>query len=357
MIWKKNTDMSKQTQLTAAKKQLFFAGLHSLLSAGLDFSTSFSLLISSEQNEKLKQLIRTLYDGVVSGSALWKTMQASGCFSALDFGVIRIGEQTGRINDALEFLSDYYRKRMEQQRMITSAVSYPLVILCTALVVVTFMVLVIVPMFEQVYSRMGSELPALTQMTISFSKSFPGYMAVFAVLFLGGVCFFLFWGQRPKVRATLASLLIRLPLIGNILRKNEQARFCRLLYLLLVSGVPLLHGLEMLQQIITFYPYQASLEDFCKSLKRGELLYTNMERYSLLYDSKFTTLVRVGEETHRLPQMLKRHGDELTSELEYSLKQLGTMLEPVLILFVGALVAVILVSMYLPMFKLGGIMG
>ena len=82
-----------------------------------------------------------------------------------------------------------------------------------------------------------------------------------------------------------------------------------------------------------------------------------MERYPALYDPKFTTLVRVGEETHRLPQMLKRQGDELTSELEYSLKQLGTLLEPLLILFVGVLVAVILISMYLPMFKLGGVMG
>ena len=154
-----------------------------------------------------------------------------------------------------------------------------------------------------------------------------------------------------------ACCLLRLPLIGKILRKNEQAQFCRLLYLLLVSGVPLIRGLEMLLQIITLRPYQASIEDFCRSLKHGELLYTNMERHSWLYEMKFITLVRVGEETHRLPQMLKRQGDELTQELEYSLKQLGTMLEPILILFVGVLVAVVMVSMYLPMFKLGGVIG
>ena len=95
-------------QLTDTKKLLLFAGLHSLLSAGLDFSTSFSLLISSERDAKLKELIRTLYDKVVSGSALWQAMQSGGSFSPLDFGVIRIGEQTGRIDESLQFLSDYY---------------------------------------------------------------------------------------------------------------------------------------------------------------------------------------------------------------------------------------------------------
>ena len=167
----------------------------------------------------------------------------------------------------------------------------------------------------------------------------------------------IFWGQQPKVRWALASIVLRLPLMGKIVRKNEQARLCRLLYLLIASGVPLLHGLEMLQEIITFFPYQASLVEVCSSLRRGEPLHINMGRYPALYDSKFITLVRVGEETHRLPQMLKHQGDELTLELEYSLKQLGTMLEPLLILLIGVLVAVILISMYLPMFKLGEFMG
>lgn len=349
--------MNKQAPLSASKKQVFFAGLHSLLSAGLDFSTSFSLLISSERNARLKGLFTALYDGVVSGSSLWETMRVCGCFSALDFGVVRIGEQTGRIDEALEFLSEYYLKHIRQQRMITSAVSYPLVILCTALVVVTFMVLVIVPMFEQVYSRMGSDLPALTRMTIAFSKQFPVYMLILAILLAVAVLFFLVWGKTPQVRSASASALLRLPLIGRIIGQNQQLRFCRLLELLLVSGVPLLYGLEMLGRIITFYPYQSSLADFCASLKQGETLHENMARYPRLYDPKFTTLVRVGEETHRLPRMLQRQSEELASELEYGFKQLGTMLEPVLVLFVGALVAVILVSMYLPMFKLGNVLG
>lgn len=349
--------MKSRVKLPDAKKETLFAGLHSLLSAGLDFSRSFTLLITSENDRNLKQLLQTLYDGVVSGRSLWQAMEASGPFSALDYGVVRIGEQTGRIAEALQFLADYYRKRIAQRRMVISAVSYPSVILCTAIVVVIFMMLVIVPMFEQVYARMGGQLPALTQAIISLSKDFPGYSIVFLILTAAGITFFTLYGQKTKVRSVIAYIILRIPVAGEIVRKNQQAQLCKLLYLLISSGIPLLHGLEMLRDIITFYPYQASLNSFCDSLRKGELLYHNMERYPKLYDPKFTTLVRVGEETHRLPYMLQRQGEELTAQLEYSLKQLGSMLEPVLILFIGILVAVILISMYLPMFKLGGIMG
>ncbi len=339
-----------RVNIASVKKQALFASLHSLLGAGLDFSRSFSLLISSEEDRQLKQLLQSLYDGVVSGSSLWQAMRAAEAFTALDCGVVRIGEQTGRIADALQFLADYYSKRIAQRRMVVSAVSYPLVILCTAVVVVVFMMLVIVPMFEQVYSRMGGELPALTRAIISFSSDFPGY-AVGFLLLTGAVTLFFI-----RSRATAAKVILHLPVVGRIVRQSQQAQLCKLLHLLIASGVPLLHGLEMLHGILTFPPYRASLGNFCDSLRRGELLYQNMERYPRLYDPKFTTLVRVGEETHRLPQMLRRQADELTARLEYSLKQLGSMLEPVLILLVGFLVAIILVSMYLPMFKLGGIM-
>jgi type IV pilus assembly protein PilC len=113
----------------------------------------------------------------------------------------------------------------------------------------------------------------------------------------------------------------------------------------------------MLVDIITFYPYQLSFKSIADALQHGEMFTANLEKYGNLYDKKLTTLLRVGEETNRLPHMLNMQAEEFTKNLEYLLKKLGDMLEPILIIFVGALVAIILISMYLPMFKLGGIMG
>ena len=145
--------------------------------------------------------------------------------------------------------------------------------------------------------------------------------------------------------------------MGDTLKKSVQARFCRLLGLLASSGVPLLQGIGMLEGIIVFYPYRVSFARIARELERGACLSEALERFAELYDRRLVTLLRVGEQTGRLPEMLVREGDVLTGELEHRLRSLGNLLEPVLILLVGLLVAVILVAMYLPMFCLGGIMG
>ena len=134
------------------RKEAMFAELHSLLSSGLDFSRSFSLLIEGERDAGNRALFKELYRSVVRGEPLWRSFERSARFAPLDCGVLRIGEETGRLDEALAFLADYYRKRIAQRRMVSGAVSYPLIILFTAVVVVIFMVLVIVPTFEQVLS-------------------------------------------------------------------------------------------------------------------------------------------------------------------------------------------------------------
>ncbi len=343
--------------LKEGRKEALFAELHSLLSAGLDFSRAFELLMAGEKDDDMRRLLRQLFDSVIRGDSLCVALENSRRFAPLDCGVVRIGEETGRLDEALAFLADYYRKRMAQRRMVSSAVSYPLVILATAIVVVIFMVLVIVPMFEQVYARLGGELPALTRWIIAFSRSFPQRIAVGGSVCAVAVALYLRFRNCDNVRRMTAALLLRFPFVGEILRRNYQASFCKLLYLLTRSGVPLLRGVGMLSEIITFWPYQQSFRDICTGLERGELFADAMERHAAVYDRRLLTLIRVGEQTGRLPEMLRKQADDLSARLEHSLKQLGTLLEPLLILLIGALVAVILIAMYMPMFKLGSAFG
>lgn len=340
-----------------SRREVLYAELHALLTAGLDFSRAFALLIDGERDTRLKELLQRLYADVVGGAALWQAMQRNGSFRPLDCGVVRIGEQTGRLSETLDFLRDYYRKRVAQQRMVASAVSYPLVILCTAVGVVAFMLSVVVPMFEQVYERMGGELPALTRGIIVLSKSLPRY-AAWGGSVAAALAVLLYRNRRnERLRARAAAWLLRLPPVGNIIRRNSQAQFCKLLCLLTSSGVPLLTGVGMLADVIGFAPYRQSFAAIGRHLEQGGSFSGGVARFPALYDRKLTALLRVGEETNRLPEMLKRQGDALAEELEYRIKRLAAMLEPVLIMLVGLLVAVILIAMYLPMFRLGGIMG
>ena len=344
-------------KISEGKREMFYTEWHALLTAGLDFSHTFRLLIECEQDARLKRLLESLYEKIIEGASLWQAMKLSGAFKPMEYGVIRIGDETGRLAETLDFLSVYFHKKEQQRRLISSAVSYPIIILITAVAVVTFMLAVVVPMFSEVYARMGGELPALTQQIVSLSRSFPAYALVATVLF--SVCGIYCHINRSKmsVRRWRARLMLGCPMMGTILRKSQESQFCRLLHLLSSSGVPLLSSVGMLRGVMTFLPYEESFEQIQRMLEEGKPFYKGLACFPKLYDRKLVTLIQVGEETNRLPEMLQKQGDALTSELEYAIRRMGALLEPMLIVFVGLLVAIILIAMYMPMFSLGGIIG
>lgn len=163
----------KNTMMKDKAKYVLFSQLYSLLSSGLNFSHSFELLIHEEEKKKEIGILKEVYRKILVGNEFWKSLEMVGAFTELDCGVIRIGEETGKIEQSLMFLSDYYQKKNEQKRMLTSALSYPLIVIITAFLVLFFMITVVVPMFEQVYSRMGGTLPAITCFILRISTHFP----------------------------------------------------------------------------------------------------------------------------------------------------------------------------------------
>ncbi len=344
---------NKHARLTDKKKYLLFSQLYSLLSSGLSFSRSFDLLIQGEKKRKDAEVFKGVYQKILVGNEFWKSMELSGSFTDLDCGVIRIGEETGKIDQSLSFLSDYYRKKNEQRRMLVGALSYPAVIVVTAMLVLFFMITVVVPMFEQVYTRMGGSLPEITRFMLRLSSHFPAFVVVAGFLVLSFVVIKLMYGKTEKYRRLSSGFLLHIPLIGRLVRTHYQAQFCRLLYLLVSSDVPLLRSLTMLESIIGFYPYSRSFARIAEGLRRGQSFSENMEQFQDIYGNKLVTLIRVGEETNCLDKMLLAQANDITSELEHELKQLGNVLEPVLILGIGVIVAFVLIAMYMPMFQLG----
>jgi type IV pilus assembly protein PilC len=344
------------SKLSDNKKELLFSELHSLLSSGLDFNRSFEMLVCSEKGNKNYNLLNNLYLSIVKGNQLCTAMKNSGAFSSIDYGIVKVGEETGRLDEILLFLSDHYRKIEERNKMLKSAVSYPIIIFITALLVITFMILVIVPMFEQVYMRMGGELPAITQSVIHLSKKFPLILTASTIIIVIVGAWLFTTGETPNTQKIIYKLLLAVPYIGDIQRKNAIVIICKFLSLMLASGIPLMNGIALLEDIVKSYPHKVSFRQIVHDLSAGKSFSSALSAFPRLYNKKFVTLVGVGEETNRMSTILKKFGDELSIELEYKLKFLGNIIEPVLILLVGALVALILVSMYLPMFKLSGIM-
>jgi type IV pilus assembly protein PilC len=344
---------NKNHKVSDSKKYLLFSQLHSLLKAGLSFSRSFDLLIQGEKGKADSELLQTVYRHILVGNEFWKSMELTDSFTELDCGVIRIGEETGKLDQSLSFLCDYYHKKNEQRRMLVSALSYPIIIVVVAMLVLFFMISVVVPMFQQIYSRMGGHLPEITILMLKISSHFPSMFTLFGFIILLFIVLKHLYGKTEAYRKINSTFLLNIPLIGNLVKIHYQAQFCKLLYLLVCSGVPLIKSLSMLESIIRFYPYSKSFAEMIAGLKRGESFAGKMGEFNDIYGNKFISLIRVGEETNCLDKMLLNQADDLTSELEHDLKQLGNILEPALILFIGGIVAFVLIAMYMPMFQLG----
>lgn len=333
-------------------KRTFFSQLQTLIRSGLSFSRAFELIIEGAKTKE-KALYVRIFDEVVSGKELWRSLEVDKAFTELDRSVVRIGEETGRLVDALEFLTDYYQKREEQKRMVTSALSYPIITLSIAVIVLVFMLLVVVPMFEQVYARMGGELPAITRQIIGMSESAPAVLGIMVLLGLSMYGVRHMFGSSDKYQSITSGIVMRLPLASGLIRKYQVSRFSRIMHLLVSSDVPILQALYLMRGIITFYPYRQSIEEVCQMIEKGETLTGGMSRYENLYGKRFLVLLKVGEETNSIEQMLLTQANDTNAELEYEIKQLNNIVEPFLILAIGIIVAFVLIAMYMPMFKLG----
>lgn len=333
-------------------KIIFFSQLQTLIRSGLSFSRAFELIIESA-GKKDKAMYERIYHEVVSGKELWRSIEVEKSFSELDRSVVRIGEETGRLVEALTFLTDYYHKREEQKRMLTSALSYPVITLTVAVVVLVFMLLVVVPMFEQVYARMGGDLPTITNSIISFAESAP---AVLGFMFLSALVLYgvnRIYCKSERYQSVIASAVMHLPLVSGLVMKYQLSRFCRIMHLLLSSDVPILRSLLLMEGIITFYPYRRSIREIHRKIEAGYGLTDGVAMHEKLYGKRFLVLLRVGEETNSLERMLLRQAEDTNAELEHEIKQLNNVVEPLLILCIGIIVAFVLIAMYMPMFKLG----
>ena len=346
--------MIKQKNIKDHQKETLFLELKSLLSSGLSFGRTFELLIQTEKNETLKTLLSNIFNDIINGNSLWSSMQKTNVFTPLDYGVIRIGEETGKLENSLLFLAEYYKKKIIQKRIIVNALSYPLIIMTTALFVLFFMIVVVVPMFEQVYSRMGSELPWMTRVIVNLSSQID--IIGLILTFICGSFFIIhiLYKDSDKYKKTTSNLLLRIPIIGEIIKKHYEGQFCKLMFLLYGSGIPILNGVQLIKEIIIFYPFRNSFLDIESNIKNGYSLSHGLKIHSNIYSIKLITLINVGEETNKMADVLSKQSDDISAELEHKLKQFGSILEPVLILFIGTIVALILISMYMPMFKLGG---
>jgi type IV pilus assembly protein PilC len=328
-----------------------YKDLQMLLSSGIDIKTSFELILDNFNKIEDKKILEQIKSDIVNGNSISVSFAKSGKFSMYEIFSIKIGEETGKLNIVLKELSTYFAKKIDQKRKILSAFSYPAIVMLTAIGAIFFMMHFIVPMFEEVFKRFGNKLPPITQFIINVSHNFSRYL-VFFILFMIVVVIIIYINRKNEhYRKYSTSLILRIPVFGELIRKINISRFCLAMELLLTSKTPILNAIQLIQKMLPFYPIESSLIIIEMDLLHGIPLNKTMGQFSI-FDKRMISMIKVAEEVNQLDKIFGQLKDQYNSEVEYLADNINSVMEPMLIIFIGIFVGFILVSMYLPMFQL-----
>jgi type IV pilus assembly protein PilC len=348
-----NTDIRfGRSKIPDKIKESFYLELWSLLQAGVDIRTSLELITSEIRKKKTREVFASMAELIVSGATLSAALKKAKGFSSYEYFSIQVGEETGKLLLVLKQLADYFGKKIKQRRQIIGAIIYPVVVLVVAFGAVSFMVSYVVPMFSDTFKRFGNDLPPITKAVISFSKFMKEFIGPSLLFVLLLIVFATWQSKKDWFRNFTSIILLKLPVVGAIIRKVYLSRFSNTMALLIGSRMPMIQSIQLTRQMVSFYPIERSLAVVEKNILEGSSLHKSLKQHSI-YPSKMISIIKVGEEVNQLELFFNRLAEEYSNEVEYQTILLSKFLEPLIIVVLGFIVGVILIAMYLPLFKLG----
>ena len=338
------------------KKEDFYSELGVLLKAGINLKDALALLQGNQKKDKQKAFYGEMVEALVSGRSFFELLRERPEFTEYEYYSVKIGEETGTLTRIVEELGKFYERKNEQRRALTNALTYPIIILCTAVLVVIFMLRMVVPMFEDIFNQNGVELPGITKMVINASAFIKGYGWLVLIGLGTIIALRKTFSQQPWFKQRKDTFLLKIPYIGSFISSVYMAQFTQAVALLTASKVPMLNSIQMVRKMIDFYPLNEALDKVEKGVLAGTSLNASMKK-SKVFDNKMISLVKVAEETNQTEYIFERLNQQYAIEVQQKSKLLSTLMEPMIIVVIGLFVGVILVSMYLPMFKLSSVVG
>lgn len=347
-----NKDISFSSgNLSDKKKEHFYNELSVMLNSGIDSGTAINLIAEQDNKAKDKELFGKINQLLIKGKSLSEALRQTNKFSAYEYYSIQIGEETGNVGVILRELNDYFSKKIAQKRKLMNAFSYPVLVIVTSFIAVWFMMKFIVPMFVDVFKRFQGELPALTQRVINFSNFVDKNSWFLLLIALTLVVVHYVYRTKSWYRKLTSAILIRIPYFGELVIKTHVARFCQSMALLIGSRVPMIRAISLVEKMIGFYPFEKAMTNINDDILHGKSLHKSLQDIPL-FEPRLVSLVKVGEEVNQLEKIFSTLYEQYTNEIEHRTATVSTVLEPFMIVFVGVLVGVVLISMYLPLFKL-----
>ncbi|HOJ86194.1 MAG TPA: type II secretion system F family protein [Elusimicrobiales bacterium] len=355
-----NISQTKKKKLKGGKVSskdivIFSRQLSTLVSSGVPIIQSLSILESQAENKNFAQVIATIKKDIEGGLSISDAMaKHPKVFSELYVSMIRAGELGGILDTILDRLSSYLESAAALRDKVKSALMYPMIVGGIAVVITVFLIIFVIPIFKNIFQGFGAELPLITRIVIGASD-FMKYNIIYILLALGGG----FYGVKryiktEKGRMKFDSIILKLPVFGIILKKVAIAKFSRTLGTLIKSGVPILQGLETVAKTSGNKVIEEIILGSMKSIREGGKISEPLKKNDV-FPSMVVQMIAVGEETGSLDNMLFKIADFYDQEVDSAVKGLTSMIEPLVMVFMGTVIGFIVIAMFIPMFQMGEI--
>ncbi len=323
-----------------------------MIDAGLPLVQCLDILGSQEEDKNFAAVILQTRSDVEGGASLADAMRKHPkAFDHLFTNMVAAGEAGGILDTILKRLATYIEKNVKLKGQVKSAMIYPVAVIVIAALVVGVILWKVIPTFAQLFEGLGAELPLPTRVVIWLSNSLVSYFPIMAVAFVALGWAFRTYYVTDGGKRVIDGTMLKMPILGNILRKIAVARFCRTLATLISSGVPILDGLEITARTSGNSVIEDAVMVTRKSIERGETIAAPL-RETTVFPSMVVQMISVGETTGALDTMLAKIADFYEDEVDTAVAGLLTLLEPVMIAFLGVVVGGIVIAMYLPIFDL-----
>jgi type IV pilus assembly protein PilC len=346
---------TKGGKVSLADLVVFTRQLATMVDAGIAIVQSLQGLADQSPNKAMRDVIRDICTRVESGESLSEALQKHPkAFSKLYVSMVAAGEKGGLLAEILARLATYLESSARLRRKVKTTMMYPIVVSTVAIGITIFLLVKVVPVFKDVYASFGAKLPAPTEILISISD-FMGHYWLFAVVGLIALVYgWLSFIKTKGGRNFWDTYRIRLPVFGPIAHKICLVRFTRTLASLIRSGVPILEVLQIVSQTVDNTVMEKAIKTASSDIERGEGIATAFSKHPV-FPSMIVRMISAGEQTGNIDNMLERVSNFLDEEVETMLSGLMSLLEPLLIVFLGLLIGAMVICMYLPIFNLGNI--
>ncbi|MCC5015942.1 MULTISPECIES: type II secretion system F family protein [unclassified Legionella] len=362
VITKKISKLSFFSSLRINKKittndiTLFSRQMATLIKAGIPLIQSFETLIKSCSNQAMKNLLQIIKKDIETGLTLTESFRKHPpFFNTLFCNLVDAGEKSGSLELTLTKLAVYKEKMGVIKRGIKKILAYPCAVLSIALFVTVALLIYVIPQFEQLFKTFDAELPLLTRGIIYFSQFFKNYWLISTGTVLG-IIYSLFYAfkRSQQFRQWLDKLLLKTPFLGVVLTKIIIARFAWTLSITFAAGLPLLEALKLVAQVTGNSIYTQAVNDVQKEIGNGQQLQTALASKAL-FPAMVIQMIAVGEESGTLELMLTRIATYYEEEVDSAISTLNNLLEPIIMSLLGLLIGILIIALYLPIFKLGSI--